>query len=102
MRTFVMLCVTVLLASIVSTLRADVTISSTRQTPVSICVPARVMEPDSPTMNSLKGAALEAERQRIRLRESVNDLARCITKICGAKAEVVVQPSGEAALAKFP
>src|SRR5690242_6489860 len=101
MRTLAMLCVAAFFASIVSALRADVIISA-RQQPVPICVPARVMEPDSPTIDQLKGAALEAERERIRLRESVKDLARCIERICGAKVSIETEPTGEQARNMYP
>lgn len=70
---------------------ADVVLVKDGQAQAVIQVNPAVMAADSKD-NTLKGPALEAERQRQRLRESVKDLALYLNKISGAKVEIATTP----------
>lgn len=76
---------------------ADVILVKDGQAQAVIRVAADVMAADK-DVNKLKGPALEAERQRQRLRESVKDLALYLGKISGAKVEIATTPAKDAKL----
>lgn len=79
----------------ISAAAADVVLVKDGQPQAMIQVSAEVMAADK-NVNTLKGPALEAEKQRQRLRESVKDLALYLGKMSGAKVEIApVSKSGK-------
>jgi hypothetical protein len=69
--------------------RADVTIVDKAKARAAIYVAPSVMAPDDTEALRGRFPQAEAERQRERLRESVNDLAHYLQKMSGAKVEVL-------------
>src|SRR4051812_47701809 len=89
----VILCVGFAALMAPSILQADVTLVDDGQPKGVIVADAAVMAADKPVAG-LKFLEAEAEHQRQRLRESVNDLALYLYKMSGTKIEIVTQLPG--------
>jgi hypothetical protein len=72
--------------------QADVTLVQDGVARATIYAPADVMSMEDKPLNTLQNPALRDEEFRVRLRESVQDLALYLGKMSGAKVEIVAGP----------
>jgi hypothetical protein len=96
MRFQTVICASVFVFAILGTTHAEVVLVENGQSRCAVVVAARVIEADRALPNALSRER-EAETQRQRLRESVNDLARVLGAMSGAKIEVRTEdlPAGD-------
>jgi len=76
--------------AVTATPARDVTLVEDGLARAALFVDARVMS--GAKVNASTAAAREAEDQRVRLRESVLDLARTLQKVSGGRLEIVTEP----------
>lgn len=102
MKPFLLSCAAAIFGLAAGLARGDVVLVDQGQARCAILAPARIMEPDQKLSNPTFRQR-EAEAQRQRLRESVNDLARVLAKISGANVEVRSDdlPAGDGRLPIF-